>query len=104
MALKGQEIEVPSLPWLFDRSIVQLQSAYILWKDTNWMLKTIEWDKIIGVGTEKDHKSISTVCWLSLLGVWAKGETWWVKLQVSGARRVRAKRADRATITHLEWD
>jgi hypothetical protein len=38
----------------------------MLWQDTERTLKTIESDSIIGVGTERTYKSVSTVCWLWL--------------------------------------
>jgi hypothetical protein len=59
-----EEIVVLFLLLLFNCSITQLESAYILWQDTEQILKTIELDSIIGVGTERTYKSISTVCWL----------------------------------------
>lgn len=61
-----EEIVVPFLPLLFNHSITQLQSAYMLWQGTKRTLKTIKSDSIIGVGIERAHKSVSTICWLWL--------------------------------------
>jgi hypothetical protein len=102
---KGEEIAVPFLPWLFNCSITRLQSAYMLWGDSERTLKTIESDRIIGVGTDKTHESVSTVCWLWLQDTWDKEEKWVAQLQVPGEHHVCPKGSDGiSTIyTHLEW-
>jgi hypothetical protein len=82
--VKEEEIVVPFLPLLFNCSITQLQSAYMLWQDTERTLKTIELDSIIGVGTVRTHKSVSTVCWLWLQDIWAEEEKWIVRFKVPG--------------------
>lgn len=82
--VKEEEIVVPFLPLLFNCSITQLQSAYMLWQDAEQTLKTIESDSIIGVGTVRTHKSVSTVCWLWLQDIWAEEEKWIVRFKVPG--------------------
>jgi hypothetical protein len=91
---KGSEIIVPFLPWLFNRSLTRLQSAYILWQGTERTLKTIESDRIIGVGTYKTHESASFVCWLWLQDNWVEEEKWVVQLQVPGEYHVKPKGGD----------
>jgi hypothetical protein len=95
------EIVVPFLPLLFNCSITQLQSAYMLWQDTERTLKTIESDSIIGVGTERTHESVSTVCWLWLQDIWAKEERWIVQFKVPGEFGVRAHWRGDLSISHL---
>ena len=85
-----EEIVVLFLPLLFNHSIMQLQSAYMLWQGTKRTLKTIELDSIIGVGRERTHESVSTVCWLWLQDIWAEEEKWIVRLKVPGEFGVRA--------------
>jgi hypothetical protein len=86
---EDSEIIVPFLPLLFNCTITQLQSAYMLWQDTERTLKTIGSDSIIGVGTERTHESVSTVCW-RLQDIWEKEEKWIVQFKVPGEFGVRA--------------
>jgi hypothetical protein len=105
-------VEVSFLSWLFNRSITTLQSAYILWEDFEQTSKALEpeiircgldkahclrWadperafkilasDKIIAVGLDKTHESVSTVCWLMLPDVWHKGRDMGITLQNQGS-------------------
>lgn len=104
---KGQEIIVPFLPWLFSRGLTHLQSAYMLWGDDTKTIRTIETDRIIGVGTYKNHASVSSVCWLWLQDTWDEGEKWLVMFQVPGEYHVDAKGSDgifnETIYTHLEY-
>lgn len=85
-----EDIIVPFLPLLSNRSITQLQSAYMLQQDSKLTLKTIESDSIVRIRTERTHESVSTVCWLWLQDTWAKEEKWIVRFKVPSEFGVRA--------------
>jgi hypothetical protein len=68
---KEEEIVILFLPLLSNRSITQLQSAYMLWQDTERTLKMIESDSIIGVGTERTHECI--YCLLAMVARYLGG-------------------------------
>ena len=55
------------------------------WADPERAFKILASDKIIVVGLDKTHESVSTICWLMLPDVWHKGRYMGITLQNQGS-------------------